>query len=82
MARSPAQIQSEIDGLRKMRSAGTQSVTYMGRTVVFRSMTELNQALRQLGEELAEAEGAASGPQRTRRYAVFSDGYHDGKRGS
>ena len=59
MARTAAEIQAEIDTLRRAKSSGTLSVSYGDRSLTYRSLYELNSTLKDLEAELAGLTGTA-----------------------
>lgn len=72
VARTSAQIEADIDEIRAAMAQGVSSVSYEGRTVTYRSHDSMRQALADLRDELAAADGQAV---RRRHYAEFGRGY-------
>ena len=72
MAKTPSQIQAQIDALDDAIARGVLEVTYDGRTVKYRSIAELQRAVAHLSARKAEASGTASS---LRKFVSFRKGY-------
>lgn len=65
-----AYTQADLDALKALKARGTRSVTFSdGRSVVYRELDEINQAIADVQAEL----GAASGAPRIRRRRYVTD---------
>jgi uncharacterized protein YaaR (DUF327 family) len=55
--RTPADLRARRDALTAQRSSGVARVSYDGKTVDYRSVAEIDQALEALDREIVAAEG-------------------------
>jgi hypothetical protein len=63
------ELQAQLDALKKARANGHKRVTYGDRTVEYRDMRELNDAISAIERELADSLGGSV----VRRYSFVHD---------
>ncbi len=71
MAITLTELETMRDALIRARSSGELRVTHGERTTVYRSIDEINAAISQLEDDIAEASGVAKAPL-VRRYVTRS----------